>query len=112
MILSYTRQVADVYGYNKSVIHNVKIPIVSAATAFDDPESGIVYILIVNEGLYYGEKLDHSLINPNRVQQYGIPLWDNPFDEERGLKIEVNDELCTGLVIYGLWAQKFVWICI
>ena len=73
MILSYTQRVADVYGYNKSVKPNVNVPILSAATAFDDPESGNVYILIVNEGLYYGENFDHSLINPHQVGQYGIP---------------------------------------
>ena len=38
------------------------------------------YILVVNENLYYGNKLDQSLINLNQVRPYGIDFWGNPFD--------------------------------
>ena len=31
--------------------------------------------------------MDHSLFNPNQLRNYGIPFWDNPFDQERGLFI-------------------------
>lgn len=92
VILNYTRRVADVYSYDKSSKPIENVPIVSGATAYDDP-SGKTYILIVNEGLYYGEKLDHSLINPNQVRQYGIPLWDNPYDKDRMLGMEVYDNM-------------------
>ena len=46
---------------------------------------------MINEALYYGTKLDHSLINPNQIRAYGVPFWDNPYDKERGLTIEVDD---------------------
>ena len=35
----------------------------------------------------------HSLFNPNQFCNYGINFWDDPYDKERGLKIEVNDEV-------------------
>ena len=44
---------------------------------------------MINEGLYYGRKLDHSLINPNQLRSFGIQCWDNPFDTDRGLMIQV-----------------------
>ncbi|KAI2502013.1 Reverse transcriptase (RNA-dependent DNA polymerase) [Fragilaria crotonensis] len=69
------------------------VPIVSGATAYDDAVTGKTYILVFNEALYYGAKLDHTLINPNQVRAYGIPFWDNPFDQARPLSVEVNNDL-------------------
>ena len=33
----------------------------------------------------------HSLINPNKVRHYGIYFWENPYDKEKGLRIELDD---------------------
>ena len=81
VVLEYTQRIADVYSYDKSIKPIENVPIVSGATAWDDHTTGTTYILVVNEGLFYGSKLDHSLINPNQVRSYGIPFWDNPFDK-------------------------------
>ena len=90
IVLSYTTRTADVYPYDSSYKPIANVPIVSAGTAWDCPSSGLTYILVVNEGLYYGEKLDHSLLNPNQIRHNGIDFWDNPFDEEHNLSIEVD----------------------
>ena len=82
---------ADVYAYDKEIVPLNDVPIVSGATAWDDTASGQVFILVINEALYYGTKLDHSLIKPNQIRAYGVPFWDNPYDKERGLTIEVDD---------------------
>ena len=78
-MLSPTERTADVYPYNAEYepLHNV--PIVSAATAWDD-ENGMTWLLIINEGLFYGNKLDHSLLNPNQLRYHGVIYNDNPFD--------------------------------
>jgi hypothetical protein len=93
VILHYTTRTADVYAYDKSYKPLEGVPIVTGATAHDDRTNGLTYILLFNEALYYGTKLDHSLINPNQIRSYGIDFWDNPFDRERGLLIDVNEEL-------------------
>ena len=67
-VLEYTRRTADVYAYDKSIKPIENVPIVSGATAWDDPISGQTYIIVINEALYYGTMLDHSLINPNQVR--------------------------------------------
>jgi hypothetical protein len=77
------------------------MPIVSGATAYDDPISGETYILVFNESLYYGNKLDHTLINPYQLRAYGIPLWDNRFDPMHSLSIEVNPTLTISLRAFG-----------
>lgn len=90
VILEYTQRVAEVYAYDKD-LPPTTVPIVSGATAFDCPLTGTTYIIVVNEALYYGERLDHSLFNPNQIRQYGIPLWDNPFDPAHELGIELHE---------------------
>ena len=37
--------------------------------------------------------MDHSLVNPNQIRAYGIPLWENAYDQSRNgeLSIELNE---------------------
>ena len=93
IILNYTTRTADVYAYDSNIAPVQGIPIVKGATAFDDNNTGLTYILVINEALFYGMKLDHTLINSNQIRSYGIGVWDNPFDDQRDLSIDVNDEL-------------------
>ena len=44
------------------------IPIVTGGTAYTNPETGTPYILVVNQSLYFGEDLQHSLLNPNQCR--------------------------------------------
>ncbi|CAJ1936118.1 unnamed protein product [Cylindrotheca closterium] len=89
VIMSYTPRLANVYAYDPA-LPPTNVPIVSGATAYDCPQSGNTFILIFNKALYYGNRLDHSLINPNQVRKFGIPLWDNPFDEVRNIGIKTK----------------------
>ena len=101
VVLTSTFRTADVYAYDTSIKPIENVPIVSGATAFDDPVTGDTFILVFNESLYYGEKLDHTLINPNQLRAYGIPLWDNPFDPTHSLSIDVNPSLRIALRAFG-----------
>jgi hypothetical protein len=92
VVLAPTYRTADVYAYDTSIQPIENVPIVSGATAYDDPITGNTYILVFHEALYYGDKLDHTLINPNQVRSFGIPFWDNPFDPTRSLSIDVSDD--------------------
>jgi hypothetical protein len=105
MIMHHTSRSADVYAYDKSIKPLEGVPIVAGATAYDDPVTNITYLLIFNEALYYGVKLDHSLINPNQIRSYGIDFWDNPFDKQRGLSIDINDELTIPMYSKGTKIQ-------
>ena len=58
IVLSYTNTTADVYPYNDSYEPITNVPIVSGATTYHHP-NGESYILIVNEALYYGNRLKH-----------------------------------------------------
>ena len=82
VIISYTSRIADVYPYDTSYKPVQNIPIVSGATAWTNVDDCITYILVINEALYYGNKLDHSLINPNQIRANAIDVHDNPFGNE------------------------------
>ena len=45
-------------------------------------------ILVVHQGLYFGEQLPHSLINPNQIRANSIPFCDDPTDSNRKLEFE------------------------
>ena len=99
--LSFTGRVCDVSPYNAEAYQaEQNIPIVSAATAYTDPFDGQVYILVIHEGLWFGDKLDHSLINPNQLRFAGTTVHDNPFDANNPIAIE-NEEVTIPLQILG-----------
>ncbi len=90
-VLCFTGQTCDVKGFHDSFDSLTDIPIARVATAYTDPESGRVYILVINEALYFGPRLDHSLINPNQIRSFGIPVCDDPYDQFRDLGIDHPD---------------------
>ena len=83
-----TSRTADVYPYHTSCQPLYFVPIVSGKTTVTDSIAGNSVIMVINEALYYGKKLDHSLINPNQLRCYETMVWDNPFDPYMELFIE------------------------
>jgi hypothetical protein len=69
------------------------VPIVSAATAWTDEETGETIILHFNQVLWYGDKLNQSLINPNQLRHRGIPVCDDITDQNRRFGIDLYGEL-------------------
>jgi hypothetical protein len=58
-------------------IHDV--PIVTAATAYDDPSTGTTVILIIGQALYLNDKVSCTLLCPNQLHSNGISVDDIPF---------------------------------
>jgi hypothetical protein len=73
--------VCDVSPYNAQAYEPQRnIPIVTAATAYTDQNTGEVFIIVINEALWFGDSLSNSLINPNQLRFAGVHVQDNPFD--------------------------------
>ena len=64
------------------------VSIVTAATAWTCLESGQTYILVFHEGLWMGESMPNSLINPNQLRAFGCIVQDNPFS---GAPVYIED---------------------
>ena len=71
IVLQYTERTADVYPYDSSYSPLLNVPIGTGATAQDDPDTGITWLIIINEALFYGQEVDHSLLNPNQIRHFG-----------------------------------------
>lgn len=99
--LFFTGRVCDVSPYNSNHYEAEKnVPIISGGTAYTCQESGQTYILVINEGLWLGTKMEHSLLNPNQLRFNGISVQDNPFDTTTPLSIE-HDDVTIPLSILG-----------
>ena len=79
-VIHYSRE-CDVSPYTDAYESIKSVPIARAGTAWTSPVSGVTYILVFNEGLWMGDKMDHTLINPNQMRHFGIKVQDNPYDD-------------------------------
>ena len=77
IFLHYTGRQCDVSPYDSSYEPVKAVPIVCAATAWQSPYTGQLYILVFNEALWM-PKLPNSLINPNQLRYFGTIVQDDP----------------------------------
>ena len=73
-IMHYTSRECDVSPYRDDYSPIKNVPIVQAATTYQSPHTGQNYILILNEALWMGDSMQHTLINPNQLRHYGITV--------------------------------------
>ena len=71
VILTYSGKECDVSPYREDYESIKNVPIVTAATAWQSPTSGQIYILVFNEAIWMGDHMDHTLLNPNQLRHYG-----------------------------------------
>jgi len=77
-VISFTDRVCEVSPYHPDYNAISNVPIVQAATAYDDPNSGETFILVFHECLFLGDALQNTLMNPNQVRANGIVVDDIP----------------------------------
>ena len=53
-------------------------------------ELGEVMILIFGQGLWFGNRMEKTLINPNQCRDFGILICDDPTDQHMPLGTEAN----------------------
>jgi hypothetical protein len=56
----------------------VDIPIVTAAVAYDQPNTGQICILVYHQALWFGDDMDTNLINSNQMRMNGIIVNECP----------------------------------
>ena len=77
------------------------MPIVHAATAWQSIETGQTYILVLNESIWMGDTMSHTLINPNQLQHFGTKVQDIPMSYEPLSIITEDKEFCMELSMAG-----------
>lgn len=76
-IIEQTGKCCDVSPYDHSRITR-DVPIVLGATAYTYTVSGMTYILTFGQSLSFGNRIDHSLLNPNQLRSHGLIVDDVP----------------------------------
>ena len=88
LALEATGEVCEVQGYSSELGTIKDVPVVRAATAWENTESGETIVLIFNQILWYGNRLPISLINPNQLRHNGYRVCDDITDGDRFFGIE------------------------
>ena len=76
-IISYNGQSASVTGFTKDLGKCLSVPIVSAAIAYTDEDSGETVVLLVHNALYI-KSMEHNLIPPFMIRLAGIHVDECP----------------------------------
>ena len=101
VILQYTGKECDVSPYRDDYESISNVPIVHAATAWQSPNTGQTYILVINESLWMGDKMPHSLLNPNQLRHFGTKVQDDPTSDHPLSIIAEDNEFCMELDMEG-----------
>jgi hypothetical protein len=101
VILEYTGKECDVSPYRDDYDAIQNVPIVHAATAWQSKETGQTYILVMNECIWMGDTMSHTLINPNQLRHFGTQVQDNPMSSQPLSIITEDNEFCMELTMSG-----------
>jgi hypothetical protein len=77
-VIEYTDQVCDVSPFTSEYEPMRNIPLAKMATAYDHPYDHETYILVTAQSLYFGDKLENTLLCPNQMRSHGIEVDDVP----------------------------------
>ena len=63
-----------------------EIPVARCCTVWTSDQTGVDYLLVGDQMLWFGTRLPNSLLNPNQIRAFGLNVFDNPFnDDEFGI---------------------------
>jgi hypothetical protein len=101
--MEHTGRSVDVYGYSTELTTMHDIPIATAGTLWTDVHNGTRYILVFPQCIFFGDRLQHSLLNPNQLRAHGVHVHDVPiqFDPTSQHAIQ-HDELTIPLDMKGV----------
>ena len=77
-IMHYINRECDVSPYCDDYAPIKNVSIVQATTAYQSEYTGQTYIIILNEVLWMGDSMQHTLVNPNQLRYYVTKVQDDP----------------------------------
>ncbi len=72
VVLEFTEQVVNVSAFSEQLETMENIPIVTAATAIDDPATGETTVLVIGQAIYIGDKVQNTLLCPQSNESYWV----------------------------------------
>ena len=97
ILLETSGETARVHSFSNERDPFPDVPIGTIATAWVNLLNGEVIVLVMNEALFFGDRLDHTLICPNQLRSFGVVVDDTPkqFDPKSSHAIELPGEALT-----------------
>ena len=86
--MAFTGMTCDVNGFHGSMDAMREIPVATVGTLWVHPITGEKFILVFHEALYFGDSMDHTLINPNQIRHFGFDVEDNPYRQRMGIDVD------------------------
>jgi hypothetical protein len=78
ILLETSGETTNVHSFSNERNPFSNVPIGTIATAWVDQKTSEVIVLVMNEALYFGNCLNHTLICPNQLRSFGIVVDDTP----------------------------------
>ena len=98
--LSLTSEEFTVSPLYPEYAEQMNVPICTGVTALT-LDSGKVVILEFGQGLWFGNRMEKSLINPNQCRKFGIQICNDPTHPHRNMGIEASEDLFLPITIEG-----------
>jgi hypothetical protein len=78
VVIEDTEQTVNVSAFTDKHKTLNNIPIVTAATAYDDERTRVTYILVLGQTIYMGDTMPNTLLCPNQLRKYGLVVNNCP----------------------------------
>ena len=103
-VLELTGEKVNVYPFSDDLPAVEEVPIATVLTAWECPETGDVWMLVIHEALYFGDRLTESLLCPNQLRAAGNIVNDVPkqFDARSSHSIVIPNKLTIPLDMHGV----------
>ena len=98
--LSLTSEEFTVSPLYPEYAEQMNVPICTGVTALT-LDSGKVVILEFGQGLWFGNRMEKSLINPNQCRKFGIQICNDPTNPHKNLGTDSSEELFFPTTIEG-----------
>jgi hypothetical protein len=82
-LLDFTNKVCEVTSFLDSYEPVKEVMVARCDMLWTSPNTGHEYLLVGDQMLWFGSQMDHSLIIPNQICEYGIPVYNNPFSQSQ-----------------------------
>ncbi len=74
-LLDFTNEVCKVTSFLDYYEPVKEVMVARCGTVFlMSPNTGCEYLLVGDQMFWFGSQMDHSLINPNQIGEYGTPM--------------------------------------
>ena len=100
-VIHFTERERNVSSYTNAYEPIKSVKIACSRTEWTLLASGETYILLFNKGLWMGDKMDHTLVNPNQMRHFGIKVQDKPYGDTPLYLMTEDGDFALPLAVQG-----------